>query len=86
MFSTGGTDYDTIPATELENNRATISLITRNDDVTLEDNDNVILVFNPSISGFISTIEANTPGLFIRNSTTVTIEDNDGKTIHIRVH
>ncbi|CAI8015468.1 hypothetical protein GBAR_LOCUS9583, partial [Geodia barretti] len=73
----GGTDYDTIPSTRLRNNRATISLITRNDDVTLEDNDNVILAYDPGVPGFIPTIEATETGVYIRNITTVTIEDND---------
>ena len=54
-------------------------LFSRNDDITLEYNDTVILRFivNPGFAGLIQQLEA--AGEYIRDTATVDIIDNDRK-------
>ena len=56
-----------------------IQLFSRNDDITLEYNDTVILKFiiNPGLAGLIQQLEAT--GEYIRDTATVNIVDNDRK-------
>ena len=56
-----------------------IQLFSRNDDITLEYNDTVILRFivNPGLAGLIQLLEA--AGEYIRHTATVDIIDNDRK-------
>ena len=60
-------------------NDIAIQLFSRNDDITLEYNDTVILRFivNPAITGLIQQLEA--AGEYIRDTATVDIIDNDRK-------
>ena len=52
-----------------------IRLFTRNDEITLEYNDSVILMFTPDNDTLIPGIED--VGEYVRNTTTVIIIDND---------
>ena len=80
-FLLGSTDFfDILPVmVEIEEvfEFATIELRTRNDDITLEYNDTVILIFTPDEDDFIQSYEA--AGEYIRDSVVVRIIDNDRK-------
>ena len=52
-----------------------IRLFTHNDEITLEYNDNVILMFTPDNDTLIPGIED--VGEYVRSTTTVIINDND---------
>ena len=59
------------------NAEAMIELRTRNDDITLEYDDTVILVFTPEDDNLIADYEA--AGEYIRDRAVVRIVDNDRK-------
>ena len=61
---------------------ASVSVITVNDAITLEYDDEIVLEFTPFVLDFIETTEANNPGVYIRARTTVVIQDNDRKSIY----
>ena len=74
------TDYIPIPPMDIEIDDATeamIELFTRNDNITLEYNDTVLLLFTPKQSDLIEFYENN--GEYIRESMNVHIVDNDRK-------
>ena len=58
-------------------NEAVIELSTRNDNITLEYNDTVLLLFTPEESGLIEYYESR--GEYIRESMSVHIVDDDRK-------
>ena len=56
---------------------AEIRLFTANDEVTLEYDDRVRMVFNPTAANLITALEA--VGEYVRNTAIVNIIDNDCK-------
>ena len=79
-FSLGSTDFFNILPVNVDiddSDRATIELRTRNDDITLEYDDTVILVFTPDEDDLIEFYEGE--GEYIRDSVTVYILDTDRK-------
>ena len=60
-----------------DDDEAMIELRTRNDDITLEYDDTVILVFTPDDDNLIAEYEA--AGEYIRDRAVVRIVDNDRK-------
>ena len=80
-LSLGSTDFfDILPMNvEVEEGFefATIELRTRNDDITLEYDDTVILVFTPDEDDLIEFYEGE--GEYIRDRVVVYIDDNDRK-------
>ena len=69
-------------AIEVEGNAIErIELCTRNDDITLEYDDSVLLVFTPEISTLTDVYDSE--GEFIRDNAIVHIIDNDRKQIMI---
>ena len=60
-----------------DNNDAMIDLRTRDDDVTLEYDDSVLLIFTPDEDDLIEFYEGE--GEYIRDSMTIHIIDNDRK-------
>ena len=60
-----------------DDDEAMIELRTRNDDITLEYDDSVILTFTPDEDGLIELYEEE--GEYIRDSVVVHIDDNDRK-------
>ena len=79
-FSLDVTDFfDILPvAIEVEGNAIErIELSTRNDDITLEYDDTVLLVFTPEISTLTNFYERE--GEYIRDKAIVHIIDNDRK-------
>ena len=77
LYIGSSTDYTPILSVlvEVEGNvTATIELRTTNDDITLEYNDTVLLVFTPDESDLIES-----EGEYIRKNVTVYIIDNDRK-------
>ena len=61
----------------VEENKAVIQFFARNDDVTLEYDDRVSLIYTSSLPGLIPQLEI--AGEFIRDVVTVQIIDNDRK-------
>ena len=79
-FSLGSTDFFNILPVMVEvegSAEAMIELRTRNDDITLEYDDTVILVFTPDEDDLIEFYESE--GEYIRDSVVVQIIDNDRK-------
>ena len=56
-----------------------IQLFSRSDDISLEYNDTVILIFTPGSLSIHVIQELKAAGEYIRNTTTVNIIDNDRK-------
>ena len=73
-------DFEAFPPIHLEESGTHISvsirMYIRNDEVTLEYDDQVALKFNPRINNFVQQFEDN-KGEFIRNTATVTIVDKN---------
>ena len=63
-------------------NTTEVSLLTFDDDITLEYDDTVTLTFTSDDPGLISSLE--TAGEYIRDTTTVNIIDNDCKPIKLK--
>ena len=62
---------------DIDDTEAMIELCTRNDNITLEYNDTVLLLFTPEESDLIMLYESY--GEYIRESMNVHIVDNDRK-------
>ena len=80
MSFSGSTDFFNILPVDVDvegNAKAMIDLRTRNDDITLEYDDTVILVFTPDEEDIIDFYEEE--GEHIRDSVVVYIVDNDRK-------
>ena len=78
--SLGSTDFFNIPPVNVEvegSDAVMIELHTRNDAVTLEYDDTVLLLFSPDEDDLIEFYEEY--GEYIRNSVVVRIIDNDRK-------
>ena len=75
VFVKGLDDYDDLEHFLEEDDE--IQFFARNDEVTLEYDDNVILAFVSDFDGFVTQVED--VGEFVRNTTIVHIIDNDGK-------
>ena len=58
-------------------NTANIHLFTANDDISLEYDDRVLLIFTPDNPVLVNGVESF--GQYIRTTATVNIIDNDGK-------
>ena len=58
-------------------NTASIRLFTSNDDISLEYDDRVLLVFTPDNPALVAAVESL--GQYIRNTSIVNIVDNDGE-------
>ena len=58
-------------------NTASIRLFTSNDDISLEYDDRVLLVFTPDNPALVTAVESL--GQYIRNTAIVNIVDNDGE-------
>ena len=58
-------------------NTASIRLFTSNDDISLEYDDRVLLVFTPDNHALVTAVESL--GQYIRNTAIVNIIDNDGE-------
>ena len=70
----GSTDFEPLQQIPVSNS-AEIRLFTSNDEITLENDDRVLLTFTPDNPGLIGGVEA--AGEFIRNTAVVNIIDND---------
>ena len=80
MSFSGSTDFFNILPVDVDvegNAKAMIDLRTRNDDITLEYDDTIILVFTPDEEDIIDFYEEE--GEYIRDSVVVHIVDNDRK-------
>ena len=58
-------------------NTASFRLFTSNDDISLEYDDRVLLVFTPDNPALVTAVESL--GQYIRNTAIVNIVDNDGE-------
>ena len=76
----GASDYDEFVPIRFENN-ADIRLHTRQDLISLEYDDRVILIFTPDDPNLISAAEIE--GEYIRNTAIVNIIDDDSKCMEI---
>lgn len=56
-----------------------IQFFTTNDEITLELDDTVLLIYEPLLSTFAAQLEDLSPPEFLRNTSTVSITDNDRK-------
>ena len=80
-FLLESSDFSAISDVSVLGSEASVSVVTINDAVTLEYDDQIILEFTPFVSNFIETTEANSPGVYIRARTTVVIQDSDRKSM-----
>ena len=76
MISVGTSDFERLTPIRVTNS-AEIRLFTANDEVTLEYDDRVLLMFTPDNSGLIAALEGY--GEYIRDTATVNIIDRDCK-------
>jgi hypothetical protein len=82
----GGTadvaDFQQVPNVTLVDDKAEISIETRNDRIALEYDDQIILTYTSSRSGFIAVVERD--GEFIRDRAIFCIIDNDRLEINFK--
>ena len=72
----GPCDFEDLGEVKIGSDNVDISLLTINDDITLESNDIVKLVFKPLYQQFMDDLEKE--GEFVRETTFIHIVDNDG--------
>ena len=72
----GSSDFEPLMPISVMNN-AQVNIFTTNDDITLEYDDSIILVFTPDDPALIPGLEA--AGEYIRDTATVNIIDDDSK-------
>ena len=78
FLTLGSTDFFNIVPVSVKiesDDKAMIELRTRNDAVTLEYDDSVLLLFTPDEDDLIGSLE--TTGIYMRDNVTVHIIDND---------
>ena len=73
----GSSDFQSVILDLLDTNNEEIRIFTINDDITLEYNDSIILVFIPDDPALIPGLEA--AGEYIRDTATINIIDDDSK-------
>ena len=60
-----------------------VQFFTRNDEITLEYDDRVSLVYTPEIADLAQLLEQQVPPEFLRANATLQIDDNDREKIYI---
>ena len=70
-------DFESLGEVKITNESTDISLLTINDDIALESNDTVELVFTPLHKKLMDDLERE--GEFVRTTSFVHIVDNDGE-------
>ena len=76
-YADPGYDYEDIGEVKVDPAPVTFGLLTINDDIALEYDDRVNLMFNAKYEEFVEELEKS--GEFLRDTVEVKIIDNDGK-------
>ena len=76
IFISGQSDFESLMPISFVN-EAEIRLFISNDEITLEYDDSVILIFTPNNAAIITGLEAQ--GEYVRDTVTVQITDDDSK-------
>ena len=74
-------DFEVLPPRQMSGGE--VQFFTRNDEITLEYDDRVLLVYTPEITDLAQQLEQLVPPEFLRDTATVQIDDNDREKIYV---